>query len=34
MTDKEFVKKYLEDFSTLVKPDEEIIEKINTIKNI
>ena len=34
MTDKEFVKKYLEDFSTLVKPNEEIIEKINTIKNI
>ena len=34
MTDKEFVKKYLEDFSTLVKPDEKIIEKINTIKNI
>ena len=34
MTDKEFVKKYLEDFSTLVKPNGEIIEKINTIKNI
>ena len=34
MSDKEFVKKYLEDFSTLVKPNEEIIEKINIIKNI
>ena len=34
MSDKEFVKKYLEDFSVLVKPDEEIIEKINEIKNI
>ena len=34
MSDKEFVKKYLEDFSVLVKPDQEIIEKINKIKNI
>ena len=34
MSDKEFVRKYLEDFSVLVKPDEEIIEKINEIKNI
>ena len=34
MSDKEFVKKYLEDFSTLVKPNAEIIEKINIIKNI
>ena len=34
MSDKEFVKKYLEDFSELVKPDEKTIEKINKIKNI
>jgi D-sedoheptulose 7-phosphate isomerase len=34
MSDKEFVKKYLEDFSTLVKPNEEIVQKINIIKNI
>ena len=34
MSDKEFVKKYLEDFSALAKPDEEIIEKINKIKDI
>ena len=34
MSDKEFVKKYLEDFATLVKPSEEIVEKINIIKNI
>jgi len=34
MSNKEFVKKYLEDFSTLVKPNEEIIEKIQIIKNI
>ena len=34
MSDKEFVRKYLEDFSVLVKPDEEIIEKINEIKQL
>ena len=34
MSDKEFVRKYLEDFSVLAKPDEETIEKINKIKNI
>ena len=34
MQDNEFVKKYLEDFSTLVKPNAEIIEKINIIKNL
>ena len=28
MSDKDFVKKYLEDFSSLVKPNEVIIEKI------
>ncbi len=28
MSDKNFVKEYLEDFSSLVKPDEKIIQKI------
>ena len=34
MTDKNFVKKYLEDFSALVKPNEEIINKIIKVKDI
>ena len=34
MSDKDFVKKYLEDFSTLIKPDAEIIEKIIKVKDI
>ena len=28
MSDKDFIKEYLEDFSSLVKPNDEIIEKI------
>ena len=28
MSDKEFIKKYLDDFSSLVKPNEETIKKI------
>ena len=34
MSDKDFVKKYLEDFSSLVKPNEVIIEKIITARDI
>ena len=34
MSDKNFIKKYLEDFSSLIKPSEEIIEKIISSKNI
>ena len=34
MSDKDFLKKYLEDFSVLVKPSSEIIEKIIKVKNI
>ena len=34
MSDKDFVKEYLEDFSTLVKPNNEIIEKIISSRNI
>ena len=34
MADKDFVKKYLEDFSDLVKADEKIVEKIITTKDI
>ena len=34
MSDKKFVKDYLEDYSALVKPNEEIIEKISSIKNL
>ena len=34
MIDKNFVKKYLEDFSALVKPNEEIVEKIIKVKDI
>ena len=28
MSDKDFVKNYLEDFSALVRPSDEIIEKL------
>jgi len=34
MSDKDFVKEYLGDFSTLVKPNNEIIEKIINSRNI
>ena len=34
MPDKEFVKKYLEDFSSLILPNNEIIEKIISIKKL
>tara|TARA_B100000959_G_scaffold142491_1_gene149563 strand:+ start:23 stop:592 length:570 start_codon:yes stop_codon:yes gene_type:complete len=33
MSDKDFVKNYLEDFSALVRPSDEIIEKIVIAKN-
>ena len=33
MSDKDFVKSYLEDFSTLVRPSDEIIKKIVIAKN-
>ena len=33
MSDKVFVKAYLEDFSALVKPNDQIVEKIISIKN-
>ena len=32
MSDKAFVKTYLEDFSALVKPNDQIVEKISKIK--
>ena len=34
MSDKEFIQKYLNDFSSLVKPSDNITEKINKSKNI
>ena len=34
MSDEDFVKKYLEDFSSLVKSNETIVEKIIRVKNI
>ena len=34
MSDKDFVEKYLKDFSSLIKPNDEIIEKILLIKNL
>ena len=34
MSEKNFVEKYLEDFSSLVRPNAEIIEKIVKVKNI
>jgi len=34
MSEKSFVEKYLEDFSSLVKPNAEITEKIVKVKNI
>ena len=34
MSDKNFVKTYLEDFSALVKPNDQIVEKIISAKNI
>ena len=33
MSDKDFVNKYLKDFSSLVSPNDEIIKKIILIKN-
>ena len=33
MSDRDFVKTYLEDFSVLVKPNDQIIEKIISVKN-
>ena len=33
MSDKNFVKAYLEDFSALVQPNDQIVEKIISIKN-
>ena len=34
MSDKNFTKKYLEDFSSLLKPNEELVEKIISVKDI
>ena len=34
MSDKDFIKEYLEDFSSLIKPSEDIIVKIINVKNI
>ena len=34
MSDKDFVKKYLEDFSSLAKPNEKIVEKIIATRDI
>ena len=34
MSEKNFVDKYLEDFSSLIKPNPEITEKIVKVKNI
>ena len=34
MSDKNFIKKYLDDFSALVKPNEEIVEKIISVRDI
>ncbi len=34
MSDKDFVKKYLEDFSSLAKPSEKIVEKIISVRDI
>ena len=34
MSDNDFIKKYLEDFSSLIKPDDQIVEKIISAKDI
>ena len=34
MPDKDFVKKYLEDFSVLIKGNSEIIDKIINVKDM
>ena len=34
MSDKDFINKYLEDFSSLVKPNDQIIEKIINTRDI
>jgi len=34
MSDKDFIKKYLEDFSSLVKPNDQIVEKIISARDI
>ena len=33
MSDKDFIKSYLEDFSDLIKPNDQIVEKIINTKN-
>ena len=34
MSEKNFIEKYLEDFSSLVKPNADIVQKILEVKNI
>ena len=34
MSDKDFVKEYLEDFSSLVKHNDKIVEKIISLRDI
>ena len=34
MSDKDFIKEYLEDFSSLIKPNDQIVEKIIKTKDI
>ena len=34
MSDKDFIKKYLEDFASLVQPNEKIIEKIISVRDL
>ncbi len=34
MSDKDFVKKYLNDFSALIRPDDQTIKKIIEVKNL
>ncbi len=33
MSDQQFIKSYLEDFSGLLKPNEELIEKLIRVRN-
>ena len=34
MSDKDFIKKYLEDFSEIIKPNDETVEKIISVKDV
>ena len=34
MSEKDFINKYLEDFSTLIKPNDDIVSKIISVRDV